>query len=117
MTTDEIRWATWCAVNDPAQFYNSRRWRNVSARVLRVDHYECQNCRSKYHRYRKATLVHHINHFKVRPDIALDATYRDPATHTERRNLISLCHDCHEEAHGYRMSAEKVEPITAERWD
>lgn len=35
---------------------------------------------------------------------------------TKKRNLISLCHDCHEEVHGYRKKEEK-KPLTEERWD
>lgn len=118
MTSKDIEWATWCAQNDTAQFYNSKRWRKVRKAVLQSDHHECQLCKTKYHRYRKADTVHHINHLKVRPDLALDATYRNPATHQEERNLISLCHDCHEEVHGYRMSPDQQPHIlTEERWD
>lgn len=116
MTKKDIEWATWCALHDPLKFYNSRRWRKVQKEILQADHHECQLCKSKYHRYRRANTVHHINHFKVRPDIALDATYRDPATHTQKRNLISLCHECHEEVHGFRMQNQTA-PITEERWD
>ena len=117
MTTKDIEWATWCALHDVGKFYRSKRWRAVRRQVLQADHYECQNCRFKYNRYRKADTVHHINPFKLRPDLALEPTYHDPATHKQRRNLISLCHDCHEEAHGYRMAPEKIQPVTAERWD
>lgn len=33
-----------------------------------------------------------------------------------KRNLVSLCHDCHEAVHGYRKP-EKKETLTEERWD
>ncbi len=117
MTEKDKRWAEWCACNDTARFYNSRRWRNVRNKILQQDHHECQNCKSKYHRYRKADTVHHVNHFKDRPDLALEPTYRDPALHIERRNLISLCHECHEEVHGYRIKEKPGAIITEERWD
>lgn len=117
MTQDEIDWATWCAHNDTAAFYNSPKWKRKRKEILAADHNECQCCKVKYHRYRPADTVHHINHFRDRPDLALEATYRDPATHTDKRNLISLCHECHEEAHGYRMGVSKTQPISEERWD
>ncbi len=117
MTDKEKQWAEWCARNDTAQFYNSRKWRKIRREILKADHFECQTCKYKYHRYRRADTVHHVNHLKVRPDLALEPMYRDPARHEDRRNLISLCHDCHEEAHGWRMGKDKTEPITEERWD
>lgn len=117
MTTEEKNWATWCALHDVPAFYSSPQWRKLRRQILKADHYECQLCKTKYHRYRRANTVHHVNHFKIRPDLALEPMYHDPATHSDKRNLLSLCHECHEEVHGYRMASEKVEPITAERWD
>ena len=90
MTTKDIEWATWCALHDVGKFYRSKRWRAVRRQVLQADHYECQTCRFKYNRYRKADTVHHINPFKLRPDLALEPTYHDPATHKQRRNLAGL---------------------------
>ena len=59
--------------------------------VLQADRYECQICKAKYRRYRQADTVHHVNHLKTRPDLAL-------------------------EMYGYRKKkAEK--PLTEERWD
>ena len=116
MTESERRYASWCAEHDPHKFYAWGRWLAVRREVLQVDKYECQSCKTTYRRYRKADTVHHVNHFKARPDLALEMYYTDPATHQKRRNLISLCHDCHEEAHGYRK--RKIEPpLTEERWD
>lgn len=116
MTDNERRFAYQCAENDPHEFYTWVRWLAVRAEVLSLDKNECQCCREKYKRYRKADTVHHVNHFKDRPDLALEIYYNDPATHEKRRNLVSLCHDCHEEAHGYRKR-KKGEPLTEERWD
>ena len=116
MTQAEKTYCRYCAEHEPHDFYNWSRWLQVRAKVLEDDHFECVRCREKYHRYRKATTVHHVNHFKVRPDLALEPYYRDPATHEDKRNLISLCHDCHEEVHGWRIKNFE-EPLTTERWD
>lgn len=116
MTDNERRFAHRCANNNPHDFYTWARWLAVRTEVLSLDKYECQNCREKYKRYRMADTVHHVNHFRDRPDLALEIYYNDPATHEKRRNLVSLCHDCHEEVHGYRKR-KKVEPLTEERWD
>ncbi len=118
MTKQEKDFTAWCAENDPVKFYKWRRWRQVRKEVLRMDRYECQLCRTKYHRYRKATTVHHVNHFKDRPELGLEIWYYDPAQHKKRRNLLSLCHDCHEEVHNYRQGdCEYKAPLTEERWD
>jgi len=116
MTDTERQYATQCALTDPHSFYKWTRWEEVRADVLRLDHYECQRCKLKYHRYRRATTVHHVNHLKTRPDLALDIYYHNPATHCDERNLLSLCHDCHEEVHGWRIPACQ-DPLTEERWD
>ena len=116
MTESEKRYALWCAEHDPHKFYTWSRWLAVREEVLRADRYECQWCKEKRRRYTRADTVHHVNHFKDRPDLALEKEDKDPATHTTRRNLISLCHDCHEEAHGYRKR-KTGELLTEERWD
>lgn len=116
MTESERHYASWCARYDPHKFYIWSRWIAVRKAVLQADRFECQTCKTKYRRYRKADTVHHINHLKARPDLALEMYYMDPATHAKRRNLISLCHDCHEEAHG-RQASRDQEPLTQERWD
>lgn len=117
MTKNEKLYAAWCAENDPSKFYKWRRWSAVRVRVLALDKHECQRCKTIYKRYSKATTVHHVNHFKDRPDLALEIYYRDPVTHKAERNLISLCRDCHEEIHGYRKRDTVEEPLTIERWD
>lgn len=117
MTDKEKEFAGWCAVHDPHKFYKWNKWLRIRDEVLKMDRNECQMCRNKYHRYRKASTVHHVNHLKNRPDLALEIWYRDPATHKDRRNLLSLCHDCHEEIHGYRKSGTEEEALTPERWD
>ncbi|MFR2998990.1 MAG: HNH endonuclease [Enterocloster sp.] len=92
-------------------FYNSTDWKKLRKQVLKMDKYECQICKSKG-RYRKATTVHHVNYVKKHPELALDMYYTWQGT--QKRNLLSLCHDCHEEVHGYRKKEKKL--LTEERW-
>lgn len=119
MTRKEKEYAIWCVEHDTHKFYTWGKWIKTRKRVLAADRYECQRCKTKYKRFRKASTVHHINHLKVHPEIALDMFFTDPLTHEKRRNLISLCHDCHEEVHDFRkqkkQSEEKI--FTEERWD
>lgn len=117
MTREERAYAQQCAEHDPHAFYIWGRWLQVRKEVLALDHYECQLCRAKYQRYRRADTVHHINHLKARPDLALEIWVDDPVTHTKKRNLVSLCHDCHEEVHDFRIKKPEEEPLTEERWD
>ena len=116
MTDEEKQFAARCAATDPHSFYKWSRWEEVRAEVLCADRYECQRCKLKYHRYRRASTVHHVNHLKARPELSLEMYYHNPATHQDERNLISLCHDCHEEVHGWRVPGA-TDPLTVERWD
>ena len=81
--------------------------------VLALDKYECQVCKQRG-KYTKATMVHHVNYVKKHPELALEIWYEWGGR--KQRNLLSLCHDCHEEVHGYRRPEEK-KPLTEERWD
>lgn len=98
-------------------FYVTGEWRGLSAQVLKEDRYECQLCRARG-RYRKADLVHHVNHVKRRPDLALDMYYLD-GDGKRKRNLISVCRQCHENVcHPERLCKEKAPSFeTEERWD
>ena len=116
MTEQEKQYAKWCAENDIHKFYNWRRWKNTRQRVLRMDKHECQMCKARK-KFTRATTVHHVNHFRSHPELALEIYYTDMITRERKRNLISLCHDCHEEAHGYRKKMEAAAPLTTERWD
>lgn len=95
-------------------FYDWMEWVHVRADVLKLDHRECQLCRSR-HRYRPAVIVHHVKHLRDRPDLALSVF--DPET--GERQLISLCRACHEEQHPERRWRRRVNApqLTAERWD
>lgn len=115
------RFLTWLrsliAAGDTHPFYVCPPWRALSADVLRQDRHECQLCKAKG-RYRKAIMVHHVNHLTRRPDLALDIYYIAPCGQ-KRRNLISVCRWCHENVcHPERLRRVKVPQFTTEeRWD
>jgi 5-methylcytosine-specific restriction endonuclease McrA len=98
--------------NDIHRFYIWKPWLHVRSKVLEMDRYECQDCKAKG-KYTKANTVHHCNYVKKHPDLALEIWYTWRGE--TKRNLISLCHDCHEERHGYRKPEGK-KPLTEERW-
>ena len=94
-------------------FYTCTEWLKLRSEILRDDNNECLFCKAKGF-YKRANTVHHVNYLKLHPELALSKTYKDE-NGIEKRNLISLCHDCHEQTHGYRQE-KKEEPITEERW-
>ena len=114
MTEQQINYVKWCIRNDIHKFYTWRAWRRVRAKALRLDHMECRRCREKKKTYVKATTVHHVNHVKERPDLALEVWYVFRGV--KKRNLVSLCDQCHLEVHGYRIPEEKTAGLD-ERWD
>ena len=96
-------------------FYSWPEWENIRRKVLQMDHKECQLCKAR-HRYRRAVIVHHVQHLKDRPDLALSLT--DPSTGD--RQLISVCRACHEEQHPERrhsVHSASVAFTTPERWE
>ena len=98
-------------------FYCSARWHRKRDEILRRDRYECQICKSRG-KYKRAELVHHVQHLKDRPDLALADTYPGEDGQ-EHRQLISVCKDCHENVcHPDRMRKQRKEKfVTEERWD
>jgi len=96
------------------KFYESKEWRRLRKLVLTEDKGECQACKAKG-KYTKANTVHHVNYLKLHPELALETHYKDDDG-VVKRNLISLCHDHHEEIHKW-VQKEKAEPLTVERWD
>ncbi|MGI6634192.1 MAG: HNH endonuclease [Christensenellales bacterium] len=89
------------------KFYKSMEWERLRLQVLRMDHFECQRHKERG-RYKRANTVHHVLELKDRPDLATSIW------HEGKRQLISLCKECHEEVHGYRTKTK--EPLTPERW-
>lgn len=102
------------------RFYKTQEWLQLRAEVLRDHHWECAEC-AKRGRYRRARVVHHVHEVRDRPDLALTRWVREPdGTMTE--NLIPLCQEHHEEAHGRAFAGRgeaiqrKREQEAEERW-
>lgn len=94
------------------KFYKSAQWLNVRERILKESHYECEWCREKG-KISKAETVHHMQYVKKHPEQALDEYYTYKGK--RYRNLVPLCHDCHDMAHE-RMKWKKREEFNEERW-
>lgn len=95
------------------EFYTSTVWLHLRAEVLEEDRHECQDCKTRGF-YTRATTVHHDRYVKKYPHLALSKMYVDQQGKV-RRQLISLCHNCHERRHQHRQK-EKPKPLTEERW-
>ncbi|MDO4285242.1 MAG: HNH endonuclease [Eubacteriales bacterium] len=114
MTEQDIAYVRKCIADHNIHgFYDWGPWKKLRREVLEADRYECQQCKRRGI-YRRATTVHHINYVKKHPELALEKYYEWQGK--KKRNLISLCHECHEEVHGYRKK-KRISPITEERWD
>lgn len=98
--------------NDIHRFYVSTYWLHLRVDILNDYKYECQHCKANGF-YTKANHVHHVQYVRKHPRFALSKTYTFKGE--EYKNLIPLCHNCHEITHGYRQK-EKEEPLTEERW-
>ena len=79
------------------RFYKSRAWKTLRQQVLEENHFECARCAS-VGRYTKATMVHHVNEVKRRPDLALSRYFTDERGEV-KPNLLPLCDACHEREH------------------
>ena len=112
-TEDEIVFMRQCARGNPLRFYNSALWEKTRDAVLEMDHHECQDCKAKGV-YTQAECVHHNYFFKLYPHWGV-SVWVDVGGE-KKRNLVSLCHACHETRHGHRQKEEK-RPLTVERWD
>ena len=87
-------------------FYLQKEWKNLSKKVLKDQHYECQDCKKKG-LYSRATAVHHEHEVREFPELALSEY-----DHNGNRNLTSLCDACHD---ARRAAKEKF--VNEERWD
>lgn len=105
---------TLVSANQLHKFYTCAEWLSLRAEVLADDHFECQDCKA-HGRYTRADTVHHDRFVRKHPELALSRYYTD-GSGVKRRNLVSLCHDCHERRHGYRQK-KRAKPLTEERWD
>lgn len=107
--------------NTDKAFYDSAAWRRMRAKVLAEFHGECQDCLKKSPAlYTPAVHVHHEAHVDTHPGWALSEFYVDPNSGEVKRNLVPLCHDCHDRRHGrvgYRPhTSHDVAPLTDEWW-
>lgn len=101
------------------RFYKSKDWITLRGEVLKENHNECAHC-SAHGIYRRATIVHHINEVRKRPDLALSKEYADPITGEKKKNLIALCFACHEQEHdrlaNYKTDYGLNRFVNEERW-
>jgi len=99
-------------VNNLHEFYTSSSWLKVRAEVLEDYKSECQHCKQRGF-YKRADTVHHVQYVKKHPELVLNKTFEYEGK--EHKNLIPLCHACHEHVHDYRRK-KKEKPLTEERW-
>lgn len=101
------------------RFYKTDEWKRLAASVTEDAHGECEWCRERHGRPRRAACVHHEMHVKDHPELALSRTYTD-ADGTERRNLWAICEACHNKAHGRFQGARRPrgaeKPVAPEMW-
>jgi len=116
-TPEQVEFIRQCVRdNHLLPFYLSAEWTHLREAVLSSDRWECQICK-EHGKYSRAVIVHHVNHVRDCPELALSAYYTDKDG-KEQRNLISVCRDCHTRVcHPERMHANRSEPLTNERWD
>lgn len=94
------------------EFYSWPEWRRLRREVLAADNCECQECKRRGV-YSRASIVHHVQHLRDRPDLAL-SVYDGG-----KRQLEAVCKRCHEALHpeSQRQYMPTAPPLTAERWD
>ena len=112
MTEHEIAYVKQCIRDGIHRFYVWSKWLRVRRQVLEMDRFECQDCKDRGI-YTKATTVHHNQYVKKHPELALEVWYQFRGR--TYRNLVGLCHDCHEARHGYRKKKGNG-LLTEERW-
>lgn len=98
------------------QFYFTEDWKELRLDVLEEFHNECAEC-MKRGRYTRADCVHHVNHVKNRPDLALSKYYTDREG-KKQRQLVPLCNACHNIEHPEKRtnSRGKDKFFNEERW-
>lgn len=102
--------------NKIVEFYKTDDWRELRLDILNDFHYECQGCLKKG-KYTRADCVHHVNHVKDRPDLALSRYYIDK--HGKKQyQLVPLCNICHNIEHPEKLMTEeqKNKFTNEERW-
>jgi len=112
---DEVGAWVQCLIDDDNihAFYVSKYWLRLRKEVLEEYKHECQQCKARGY-YTRATHVHHVQHVTSHPRLALSKYYVFRGK--TYRNLIPLCHRCHEEIHNYRQKEKEKGFWTEERW-
>lgn len=96
------------------KFYKSPAWQRLKEEVLKEQHRECQICKSNG-RYKPADTVHHVQHVKRHPRLALSKTYTYKGK--AYKNLIAICKACHNQVHTEKGFNKKNSTFTnEERW-
>ena len=114
MDTVNAKWIKQLIEEDKLyKFYKSRQWLDVKEKMLKMHHYECQWCKKKG-KITKAVTVHHVQHVKKYPELALSEYYIYKGR--QQQNLIPLCHDCHDRSHNRMQYKPKPKPLNEERW-
>jgi 5-methylcytosine-specific restriction protein A len=88
------------------KFYKSTEWKYKRKDILKRDNYECQICKHEG-KYSKADCVHHIQHIRKVPMLALTDS-----------NLLSICNACHNTEHPEKLIKNVKKGFTnEERWE
>lgn len=95
----DYEWLLWLVRNESElRFYSLGLWKNTRSIIAQRDNYECQRCKlarrfTLVHmnatRQQDRAYIHHIAELKLFPWLAL-----------HHDNLVTLCHNCHEDVHG-----------------
>ena len=110
MDTNDI--AQLISQGDELRFYTRYAWKRLRREVLSDHNHECQDCKARG-KYTRATMVHHEQTLRQRPDLALSKWYKDGTG--RHRQLTPLCDDCHKLRHPEQL-VHKKEPLNQERW-
>ena len=101
------------------KIYKTVQWKRVRNEQMEKDRYECQRCKhcGKYRnlkgikKYKKAVLVHHEFRVRKYPQYAFSEFVNG------KRNLYSLCQNCHEIEHeSERGMIKQKQELNEERW-
>jgi len=103
------------------KFYKSKDWIRLKRQVLSDQHHECQVCKAKgiVTRYdengKLLQTVHHVNHVRVHPELALSRYYVDEQGH-KQENLLTVCKVCHNRLHDRFEGSKPSGFMNTERW-
>lgn len=114
-TNELVKWIEELIDKDELwKFYKSKEFRYLKEEVLREQHYECQECK-KLGKVTKADTVHHVQHVRKYPSLALSKYYMYKGK--QYRNLLSVCKSCHNKLHPEKHKVKNKDRFTnKERW-